>query len=69
MAFSTSPMSKKVDNGSEDCLVGALNSLDADLLADIEFEDESLEIVNWQLIKATDLESILFDPDLCPIIS
>ena len=61
------PVSNK-DIGS-DCLTETLNSMEVDnLLADIEFEDNSVDLINWQLIKAADLNYIN-NLDFYPVIT
>ena len=52
-----------------DCYAETLNSMEGDnLLAGIEFEDNSVDLINWQLIKATGLNHIN-NLDFYPIIT
>ena len=52
-----------------DCYAETLNSMEGEnLLADIEFEDNSVDLINWQLIKATGLNHIN-NLDFYPIIT
>lgn len=69
VANTISPISLEIENGAADCMAGALVLMDADSLVEIESEDESLDTLNLQLIKANDLESSLHVADLCPTIS
>ena len=46
-------------NEGADCLVDQLNSIDIkNLLIDIEFNDESEDLIDWQLIKSGELCSL-----------
>lgn len=51
------------------CIVVVLGLVNADSLVEIESEDESLDILNWQLIIANDLESYIHVADTYPTSS